>query len=154
LRLWAQPVGPVERRQQLGIEAAAEAATGQCAHLAQGLTPQARQRRLVGRHRGEGLERQRVEKLSHRLGETVRPACASQGYCCQARGGPAELAHTQVRRLFADALDKSSFATEEARAGLDLHHDGRRRRERFDDCDAGCELKAPGRESRDRLSAP
>ena len=55
---------------------------------------------------------------------------------------------------FADALDQPSLAAEQTCAGLDLHHDGRRRRERFDDGDAGRELKAPGRESRGRLSAP
>ena len=154
VRLGAQPVGLVKRGEQLGIEATAEPATRERSHLSQVLATQPRKRRPMGRHRGQGLQRQRVQQLIDRLGESIRFACTSDGDCCQARGRPAELAHAQVNRFFADALDQASFAAEEPRAGLDLHHDGRRLRQRFDDCDAGCELKAPGRKSRSRVSAP
>ena len=61
---------------------------------------------------------------------------------------------TKVATLVAHAFDELALAAEEANAGLDLHHDGGRLRKRLDDCDAGCELKAPGREFRGRLSAP
>src|SRR5206468_11087884 len=69
-------------------------------------------------------------------------------------GAPGELANAEVRALVSDALDELPLPAEESEARLDFHHDGRRLRERLDDCDAGCELKAPCRESRGRLSAP
>ena len=64
------------------------------------------------------------------------------------------MADAKILDLVSHTLDQLPLAAEEANAGLDFHHDGRRIRSGFEDGDSGCELKAPGREPRERVSAP
>jgi hypothetical protein len=154
MSLRSQAVGLVEGAQQFGIEPSAEAAAWQLAHVAQSPASESNQCRVVQGHRCQGLGRKGVEQLLDGLRKAVGLACPGEGNRSEAGRRPTQLAHAKVSDFFTHALDKLAFAAEQANAGLDLHHDGGQLRCRFDDSDARCELKAPGRESRDRVSAP
>ena len=154
VRFGSQAVRLVEGAEQLRVETTAHATPGQRADLAKRLATQADQRRAMSGNRGQCLERQAVEHLLQGLGESIGSTGPGNGHGGEAGWGPGKLSNAEVGTLLADALHEFALPAEEASAGLDLHHDGRRLRKRFDDCDARCELKAPGRESRRRLSAP
>lgn len=148
-----QPVGLVEGREQLGVEAPAQAAARQGAHLAQGPTAEPGERRLVGCNGCEGFDRQRVEQLGERLRETVRQPGPRHRERGEAGRRPAQLPDAEVGAFLAHALDQAALAAEQAHALFDFHHDRRTLQKRFEDRDAGRELQAPRREAVERLSA-
>ena len=64
MRLGVQIVSRVERRRQLGIDAAAEPASRQRAQAHRLRAFEVNLRRRHGRHRGQGLQRQCIEQLA------------------------------------------------------------------------------------------